>query len=70
VNKKWREEFMQASIHDSASFPSRVSISGGVRGPFECEIHDCLGFVQSCPLLERGQLEVNQTENPMRAQVS
>lgn len=69
MNKEWREEFMQTSICDSASFPSRVSISGGVRGPSECEMHDCLGLLQSCPILERGQLEVSQTENPMRARV-
>lgn len=51
---------MQMCIHDSASFSSRVSISGRVRGPFE---HGSLGSKQSCPLLVRGQLKVSQTED-------
>lgn len=54
-------------IHDSASFSSGVSISGRVRGPFECEMHGRLGSKQSCPLLVRGQLKVSQTENSRRA---
>lgn len=54
-------------IHDSASFSSRVSISGRVRGPFECEMHGSLGSKQSCPLLVRGQLKVSQTEDSRRA---